>query len=169
MDKTIVTKDLDNKTLRIERLFDAPKETVWKFYAEKEWFEKWWGPEGWETTAKVFNFTPGGHVHYEMKCVDELQTEWFGQSSWGAMVIESIDAPNNFVYKDYFSDETGVLNSEMPSLKVENSFIEEGSQTRLVIVSHADSVEQIEQLLDMGMVEGFSSQMNKLDALIETT
>ncbi|MNL76292.1 hypothetical protein D3C87_2022370 [compost metagenome] len=57
----------------------------------------------------------------------------------------------------------------MPSLKVENSFIEEGSQTRLVIVSHADSVEQIEQLLDMGMVEGFSSQMNKLDALIETT
>lgn len=166
MDKTNVTKDLENKTLTIERTFDAPKEAVWKFYAEKDWFEKWWGPEGWETTAKVFNFTPGGHVHYDMKCVDERQTDWFGKSAWGVMVIESVDAPNGFTYKDYFSDETGILNSEMPVLTVTNNFIEESGRTRLVSVSHADSAEQIDKLLNMGMIEGFSSQMDKLDTLL---
>ncbi len=166
MDKTNVTKDLENKTLTIERVFDTPRETLWKFYAEKDWFEKWWGPEGWETNAKIFNFTPGGHVHYGMKCVDERQTDWLGQSSWGVMVIEAIDAPNSFTYKDYFSDETGMLNSEMPTLTITNSFTEEGGQTRLVSVSRADSAEQIRQLLEMGMIEGFSSQMDKLDTLL---
>ena len=166
MEKTNVTKDLENKTLTIERTFNAPKEEVWKFYTEKEWFEQWWGPEGWETTVKVFNFTPGGHVHYEMRCIDEQQTEWFGKSSWGAMVIESVDEPNSFTYKDYFSDETGMLNNEMPVLTVTNNFIEEDGRTRLVSVSQADSAEQIEELLNMGMIEGFSSQMDKLDKLL---
>ena len=166
MEKTNVTKDLESKTLTIERTFNAPKEEVWKFYTEKEWFEQWWGPEGWETTVKVFNFTPGGHVHYEMRCIDEQQTEWFGKSSWGAMVIESVDEPNSFTYKDYFSDETGMLNNEMPVLTVTNNFIEEDGRTRLVSVSQADSAEQIEELLNMGMIEGFSSQMDKLDKLL---
>jgi uncharacterized protein YndB with AHSA1/START domain len=166
MEKTNVTKDLESKTLTIERTFNAPKEEVWKFYTEKEWFEQWWGPEGWETTVKVFNFTPGGHVHYNMTCVDEQQTEWFGKSSWGAMVIESVDEPNSFTYKDYFSDETGMLNNEMPVLTVTNNFIEEDGRTRLVSVSQADSAEQIEELLNMGMIEGFSSQMDKLDKLL---
>jgi uncharacterized protein YndB with AHSA1/START domain len=161
-----VTKDLENKTLTVEREFDATKDKVWKAYADKETFEKWWGPEGWETTAKEFSFTPGGRVHYDMKCIDEAQGEWFGQSSWGVMVIESVDEPSSFTYKDYFSDESGKLNEEMPALTVTNNFIEENGVTKLVSVSYADSAEQIEQLLEMGMIEGFTSQLLKLDALL---
>ena len=40
MDKTKVTKDLENKTLTIERTFDAPKEKLWRAYTDKEWFKK---------------------------------------------------------------------------------------------------------------------------------
>ena len=161
-----VTKDLENKTLTIEREFDAPKEKVWKAYADQETFEKWWGPEGWETTAKEFNFTPGGRVHYDMKCVDERQGDWFGQSSWGVMVIDSVDAPNSFSYTDYFSDENGTLNQEMPALKVTNEFIEENGTTKLISRSLADNADQIEELIKMGMVEGFTSQLLKLDVLL---
>lgn len=161
-----VTKDLENKTLTIEREFDGPIDKVWQAYADKETFEKWWGPEGWETKAKEFNFTPGGRVHYDMKCVDEAQGEWFNQSSWGVMVIDSVDAPNSFSYTDYFSDETGTLNQEMPALKVTNEFVEENGKTKLISRSVADNADQIEQLLQMGMVEGFTSQLLKLDALL---
>lgn len=167
MDKVKVTKDLEAKTLTIEREFSAPKEKVWKAFADKDWFEKWWGPEGWETTTKEFNFTSGGRVHYDMKCVDENQGEWFGQSSWGLMVIDTVDEPNSFTYTDYFSDENGTMNQEMPALKVKNEFIEQDGVTKLVSVSVADSAEQIEQLIKMGMIEGFSSQLLKLDQLLE--
>lgn len=161
-----VTKDLENKTLIIEREFNAPKEKVWQAYADKETFEKWWGPEGWETTAKEFNFTQGGRVHYGMKCVDERQGEWFGQTSWGVMVIDTVDAPNSFTYSDYFSDEDGTLNQDMPVLKITNEFVEENGKAKLISRSVADSAEQIEELIKMGMLQGFESQLTKLDELL---
>lgn len=161
-----VTKDLENKVLVIEYEANGPKEKVWKAYADKEWFEKWWGPEGWETTVKEFNFTPGGRVHYGMHCVDKNQGEWYDQWSWGVMDIKSVDEGASFTYVDYFSDENGTLNQDMPALTITNEFIEENGKTRLVSRSFADSAEQIEELIKMGMIEGFSSQLTKLDALV---
>lgn len=162
-----VTKDLDNKKLVIEFVASGPKDKVWQAYADKERFEKWWGPEGWETTTKEFTFEPGGRVHYGMKCVDENQGEWFGQVSWGLMQLQEVDAPNSFTYKDYFSNEDGTVDESMPVLTVTNEFIEEDGKTKIVSTSVADSAEQIEELLKMGMVEGFTSQLAKLEAAIQ--
>lgn len=161
-----VTKDLENKKLIIEYLANGPLEKVWRAYADKEWFEKWWGPEGWETTTKEFSFQSGGKVHYGMKCVDEAQGEWFGQTSWGVMDITEVQESKSFTYVDYFSDEDGTLNNEMPALTVTNEFFAEDGKTRIVSTSYADNADQIEQLIKMGMIEGFSSQLNKLDALV---
>ena len=166
MNELKVTKDLENKTLTLTRDFDGSIDKVWRAFADKETFEKWWGPEGWETTTTEFDFTPGGRVHYGMKCVDEDQGEWFGQSSWGMMLIDSVDAPNRFTYRDYFSDESGTLNQDMPTLSVTNQFVEENGKTKFTSVSQAESADQIEELLKMGMVEGFTSQLSKLDAML---
>ena len=166
MNELKVTKDLENKTLTLTRDFDGSIDKVWRAFADKETFEKWWGPEGWETTTTEFDFTPGGRVHYGMKCVDEDQGEWFGQSSWGMMLIDSVDAPNRFTYRDYFSDESGTLNQDMPTLSVTNQCVEENGKTKFTSVSQAESADQIEELLKMGMVEGFTSQLSKLDAML---
>lgn len=166
MDKTKVTKDIENKTLTIERTFDAPKEKLWRAYADKEWFQKWWGPEGWQTTVKEFDFKPGGKIHYGMKCVDESQGEWFGQESWGLMQIESADEPNSFTAADYFSDAEGVVAEGMPSQKFVVEFVEDGGKTRLVTRSITETAEQLEELVKMGMVEGFASQLNRLEQLL---
>lgn len=160
-----ISKDLENKKLTIEFSANGPKEKVWRVYANKELFEKWWGPEGWETATKEFNLAPGGKIHYGMKCVDENQGEWFGQTSWGVMDVLEVNPEDNFTYMDYFSDEEGSLNKEMPVLKVTNEFFEENGKTKIVSTSYADTAEQIEQLVNMGMAEGFTSQLNKLDKL----
>lgn len=161
-----VTKDLANKKLVVEYVANGPLDKVWQAYANKEAFEAWWGPEGFETTAKEFAFEPGGRVHYGMKCVDESQGEWFGQTSWGVMEIQSIENAKSFTYKDYFSNEAGTLNNEMPVLTVTNEFTEQDGKTKIVSTCYADKAEQIEELIKMGMIEGFSSQLNKLDKLV---
>lgn len=166
MDDVTVTKDLENKTLIIERVFNAPKEKLWRAYTDKEWFEKWWGPEGWETTTKEFNFTPGGRIHYRMKCVDENQGEWFGQEAWGLMDLESIEEPNTFSAKDYFSNAEGTIDEKMPTQRFVVEFVEEDGKTRLINRSISESAEQLEELIKMGMIEGFSSQLNKLEKLL---
>lgn len=166
MDKTKVTKDLPNKTLTIERTFDAPKEKLWQVYANKDMFEKWWGPEGWQTTTKTFDFRSGGSIHYGMKCVDQSQSEWFGKESWGIMKIESVNAPNDFEARDYFADAQGTINNEMPNQKFVVELTEEGGKTRLTTRCITNTTEELEQLLNMGMVDGFSSQLNRLETLL---
>lgn len=165
MSEVNVTKDLENKKLIVEFVANGSKDKVWQAYADKELFEKWWGPEGWETTTKEFSLTPGGKIHYGMKCVDENQGDWFGKTSWGVMDIVDVNPNDSFTYTDYFSNENGVLDEEMPALKVTNEFIEENGKTKIVSTSFADSAEQIEELINMGMIEGFTSQLNKLDEL----
>lgn len=78
-----VIKDL-NKTLIIEYVASGSVEKVWEAYATKDAFERWWGPEGWDTTTKEFNFVSGGRIHYGMKCVSENQSDWFDQIFVGA-------------------------------------------------------------------------------------
>lgn len=165
--KTKVTKDIASKTLIIERSFDAPKEKVWKAYADKAWFEQWWGPEGWQTTTKEFNFVVGGRIHYGMKCVDQNQGEWFGKESWGLMEIQTIDAPNSFSVKDYFCSPDGTISTDMPMQRFSVELIEEAGKTRLVSKSFTESAEQLEELIKMGMVEGFDSQLNRLEKLVQ--
>ena len=161
-----VTKDLENKKLIIEFTANGPVEKVWQAYVQKDLFEKWWGPEGWETTVKEFTFEPGGRNHYCMKCVDQNQGEWFGQESWGLMEFSDINEPASFTYTDYFSDSEGNKTDGMPALEITVEFVEEDGKTTIVSHSQAQSAEEIEKLLAMGMVEGYSSSCDKLERFV---
>lgn len=166
MDKTKVTKE--GNVLILERVFNAPVDKLWDAFSNPETFVRWWGPEGWDTTVKEFDFVAGGKNHYCMKCVDEKQGEWFNQESWGMMVFDEVNAPTSFTYKDYFSDAEGTLNQDMPVITVTTSFIDQDGKTLMVNKSVAQSPEQIEELIKMGMLEGYSSSMDKLDTLLES-
>lgn len=161
-----VTKDLENNQLIIEATFDAPLEKLWKAYTSKEMFEKWWGPEGWETTTKEFDFRPGGRVHYGMKCVDESQGEWFGQESWGMTTIDEVDEPNSYRATDHFADAEGNVNDSLPGMTLAVDFREENGRTTVINRTITATAEQLEELIKMGMVEGFQSQLNKLYQMI---
>jgi uncharacterized protein YndB with AHSA1/START domain len=166
MENTNVTKDLENKTLTIERTFNAPVEKLWRAYADQDTFANWWGPEGWETTVKEFDFRPGGRNHYCMKCTDKNQGEWFGQESWGLMEYQSIDEPHSFTYKDYFSDADGNKQTGMPELLNTVKLVDVDGKTKLISICQADTAEEIEKLLAMGMIEGFTSSADKLERLV---
>jgi uncharacterized protein YndB with AHSA1/START domain len=168
MDNVKVTKDLANKTLTVERLFKAPKEKLWRAYADKDWFVQWWGPEGWETTVKEFDFQPGGRNHYGMKCVDQNQGEWFGQTSWGLMNYETIDEPNSLSYKDLFANEDGKAQEDMPTLTMTIKLVETDGQTNVISIVQGDTAEDIEKVVQMGMVEGYASSADRLEQLVNS-
>lgn len=162
-----VTKNLDKNELVVEATFKAPLEKLWDAYTTKELYEKWWGPEGWETTTKEFNFAVGGRVHYCMKCVDKNQGEWFGQESWGLTVVDEINDQESYSATDHFSDASGTFNTELPSMTLKVEFKEENGKTTVTNRTITKTPEQLEELIKMGMVEGFSSQLNRLYALVE--
>ncbi len=161
-----VTKDTENNSIIIEATVNGSKEKVWQFYADKASFEKWWGPEGWQTTAKEFDFRPGGRVHYDMLCVDESQGEWYNQHSWGVMNIKEIDEGNGLTFEDVFSDETGAATPGLPVSQSSVSLREAGGTTLITTTTAFDTPEQLEEVLKMGIEEGWSSQLEKLESLL---
>lgn len=83
------------------------------------------------------------------------------------MVFEAVDAPNSFTYKDYFSDADGALNKDMPTMTITMEFTEQDGATKMICRGTVDSKEQLEQLINMGMIEGMASSLDKLEAFVE--
>ena len=84
----------------ISRVFDAPRDLVWKAFTEPERMKEWWGPKGFTVIASKMDFRPGGTYHYGMKAPD-------GSAMWGKFVYREIVPPERMVFINSFSDEAG--------------------------------------------------------------
>lgn len=58
--------DLKDRTLTIERTFDAPIQLVWEAWTQADHIARWWGPKGMTVEVLEHNFEVGGHWKYRM-------------------------------------------------------------------------------------------------------
>jgi uncharacterized protein YndB with AHSA1/START domain len=86
----------------LTRVFDAPRELVWKCFTDPERMKQWWGPKGFTVTASEMDLRVGGSYHYGMKSPD-------GHAMWGKFVYREIVPPERMVFINSFSDEKGGL------------------------------------------------------------
>lgn len=153
---------VEDQELTLERVFDAPRELVFKAFSEAEHLKHWWGPRGWTLTVCNVDFRPGGIWHYCMKCIDENQGDFYGYESWGKAVYQEIVEVEKIVYVDYFSDAEGNEKEEMPSCKVTITFVEHEGKTKLVSRAQYASAEELKAVLDMGMEQGITETWDRL-------
>ena len=64
----------DEKGVVIERVFDAPRELVWKAWTTPEIVKKWWGPKDFTCPVANIDFRVGGKYHVAMHGL--AGTEW---------------------------------------------------------------------------------------------
>jgi len=88
------------KEFVITRVFDAPRERVWKAFTESERLMHWWGPKGFTMQVAKLDLRPGGVFHYGMRSPD-------GRDMWGRFVYREIVAPARLVCVVSFTDEGG--------------------------------------------------------------
>ena len=153
----------DENVLVLERVFDAPRVLVFSMYSEAEHLKHWWGPRGWEVPVCKVDLRPGGVWHYCMKCVDENQGKFFGMEAWGKGIYKEIVVPERIVYTDYFSDAEGNINDAMPSTEVTLSFLDLGTQTKVICRSQYMSAEALKTVMDMGMLAGITQTWDRLE------
>jgi uncharacterized protein YndB with AHSA1/START domain len=146
MPVTDVQHDLDNLTLTIVADFAAPVERVW-------------GPPTYPATVVDHDFTPGGRVNYFMTGPE-------GDKHAGYWQITAIDEPTSFAFVDGFADLDFNPNPDMPVSRSVYAFAERDGGTRATYVSTYESAEGLQQVLDMGIVEGASLAINQIDDLI---
>ena len=86
--------------LVITRVFDAPRELVFKAWTEPERLKRWWGPKGFTTPYCEIDLRPGGVFFYCMRSSDGLDV-------WNKGVFREIVVPERIVLTDSFADAEG--------------------------------------------------------------
>jgi uncharacterized protein YndB with AHSA1/START domain len=55
-----------DREIVISRIIDAPRELVFEAFTEVRHLSRWWGPEGFTTTTRTFEFRVGGEWTFVM-------------------------------------------------------------------------------------------------------
>src|SRR6187455_3354862 len=66
-----------DREIVISRVIDAPRELVFEAFTEVRHLSQWWGPEGFSTTTRAFEFRVGGAWDFVMRGPDGTDfQEW---------------------------------------------------------------------------------------------
>jgi uncharacterized protein YndB with AHSA1/START domain len=160
MPVTDVAKDLDTRTLTITAEFAAPVERVWQVYADPRQLERIWGPPGYPATVVAHDMRPGGRVHYFMTSPE-------GEKYRGWWVFTAVDEPRSFAFDDGFAaDDTFEPTPGMPVSHNVYTFEATATGTRAVYTGTYESADALQQVLDMGVIEGATAAINQIDDLL---
>jgi uncharacterized protein YndB with AHSA1/START domain len=151
--------DKERKTMTIRREYDAKRQLVWDCHTKSELLDQWFAPKPLTTKTKFMDFSEGGHWHYVM--IDPG-----GQEYWGRMDYQTISPIDKYTALDGFCDASGTLNPDLPRAKWNVTFSDRGNHTLVENVVLYQSAEAIQQVIEMGMKDGMTSALERLDELL---
>jgi uncharacterized protein YndB with AHSA1/START domain len=154
----------------ISRVFDAPRELLWKCFTETRHLKEWWGPKGFKVIASKMNLRVGGTYHYGLRAPD-------GTAMWGKFTFREIIPQEKLVFISSFSDEgSGTsrhpLNKDWPleMLSVFSFADEPGGRTRFTVrwqpYNATPAERQTFEAGRDGMQQGWNGTMDQLAAYL---
>jgi len=146
--------------LVIEREFDAPRELVWKAWADPEMAKRWWGPKGFTSPAAEIDFRVGGKYLLAMQSPDFNN----GEPIWSTGVYREIIPHQRIVCTDCFADENGNvvpashygMTGEFPlEMLVTVEFEDLGGKTKMTLRHEGLPTGEISEGANQGWNESF--------------
>ncbi|MCK9274850.1 MAG: SRPBCC domain-containing protein [Syntrophales bacterium] len=145
----------------ITRIFNTPRELLWKYWTDSEFFKRWWGPDGFTCPFSRIDFRVGGSYLHAMRSPE-------GKDYWSTGTYKEISPPEKIVATDSFADEKGnVVSSEYYGLKgfpmelvVSLTFKDLGEKTKLTLVHRG--IGTVDEKTRRDMKEGWNQSFNKL-------
>jgi uncharacterized protein YndB with AHSA1/START domain len=137
-----------DREIVVFRSFDAPPETVFAAFTEREHVEQWWVPRG--TITHEWNATPGGLWRYSMPGPD-------GASYPFRIKFIEISKPRRLVY-DYGTDA-----DEAPApVRTTVTFEDEGGKTKVTLQLAFASAAEREETVKRGGAKGARMALDSL-------
>ena len=148
----------------ITRVFDAPRELVWKAWTEPERFMQWWGPKGFTSPVCKIDLRVGGKY---LSCMRSPE----GKDYWSTGVYREIVEPERIVCTDSFADEEGNvvpatyygMSPDFPlEMLVAVTFEEHEGQTKLTLQHVGIPAGENSDLAEAGWNESFDKLAENL-------
>jgi uncharacterized protein YndB with AHSA1/START domain len=136
------------RELLITRVFDAPRELVWKAWTDPGHVLKWLGPRDFTAIDFELDTRPGGAWHSRMRGPDGAE-----YSNGGT--VREVDEPHRLVFTFAWDEEDGTPGREM---QITITFAERGGKTEMTF---SQGVFESDEDRD-GHREGWSESFDKL-------
>ncbi len=156
---TNVSSNAHDLTLTVVADYPVPVERLWDAYSDPRQLERFWGPVEWPATFTRHDMAVGGRSHYYMTGPD-------GTQSHGWFRFLSIEPHKRIELEDGFGDASGTPNDAMPTMRMVFNFEPTAKGSRSTHVTTFKSIEAMEQLVQMGMIDGIKSAMSQIDAVL---
>ena len=153
-----MAREIKNKDeLTITRIFDAPREKVWKAWTAPEEVKKWWGPKNFTAPVSKIDLRVGGKYLSCMRGPD-------GKDYWSTGVYRELVPMERIVVTDSFADEKGNvvpashygMTGDFPlELLVTVTFEQLGNKTKMVLRHEGIPSGMMRELTETGWSESF--------------
>lgn len=139
----------DQPGIRIVRVFDAPRELVFRDWVDAEELRTWFAPDGYTVTHCSVDARPGGAWRVEFESENGERHAEFGQ-------FEAVDPPSSIVFTLTQSAGPGRTG---PKTRVSVTFTERDGKTEMRFEQHGFTSETMRD----GNAAGWEECFRKLD------
>jgi len=146
------------RELVVTRVFDAPRELVFRAWTDPKHVAQWWGPQGFTAKVPELDLRPGGRWRYIMIGPDGTEYPVKG-------VFREVVPFERIVTTDEFDEGfQHPVATDLPSGIVMTCFFEDlGGKTRLTLRIMHSTAEDRRKHEAMGVVAGWNSSFECLD------
>lgn len=153
MSKAVLTVEPARHDIVMTRVFDAPRELVFKAYTDPKQIPHWWGPRSLTTTVDKMDVRPGGSWRFIQRDADGNEYAFHG-------VYHEIVAPERIVSTFEFEGMPGHVALDTLTLE------EIDGRTKLTTRSVFQTIEDRDGMVQSGMEQGASESMDRLEELL---
>ncbi len=154
--RTKFTAEPGKQEIVVTRIFDAPREKVFKASMDPKLIPQWWGPKRFTTKVDKMDVRPGGVWRFVHRDAEGNEYAFHG------MYHEIV--PNERVVDTFeFEGMPGHVSLETMTLE------EQDGKTELTTRSVFQSVEDRDGMVGSDMEEGVAETMDRLAALVENS
>lgn len=139
-----------DREIQMTRVFDAPRELIFKAHSSCEHLKYWWGPRKYELSSCEMDFQPGGKYRFVHSGPDGEEHGFRGE-------YREILEPERIVSTFEWEGLPGHISVETVTL------VEENGKTTYTSTSVFDSVEDRDGMLQSGMESGANESMERLE------
>jgi uncharacterized protein YndB with AHSA1/START domain len=153
MTKTQITAEPGLPFIDVVREFDAPRELIYRAHIDPDLIVQWMGPRGYEMVVDSWDVRDGGTWRYTHRDGDGNEYGFHG-------VFHGPASPDVMVQTFEFEGAPGHVS--LGSVAME----EHDGQTRVLVHSVYQSVEDRDAMIAGGMERGMSEGYERLDELV---
>jgi uncharacterized protein YndB with AHSA1/START domain len=141
------------REITITRVFNAPRDLVWKAWTDPQRLARWWGPKGFSNPVCELDARVGGSWHIVMRAPDGAEYPCGG-------VYREIVAPERLVFTNIATDKDG--KPIIDGLTTVTFADAGGGKTKLTLHTRGTALVDYAAAYLQGMETGWSQSLDRL-------